>query len=261
MILTTLSVRVIHFLFGNTLPDNPEALIGLMADSSNKDAGVAMKAHAKLLEMKEKALPALVKHYHEDDRTAASTFQGRYSISGEADVGYVCYNIIARIVGFETGKHAAFSPVWPSDLNKWYQQRKDWSLAEIQAEISHCRIKHIEETHVDFIWTMDEETTKLRLHELRRKIKTIGESGVRHNYAWQEPAKLKREQLLRIAQTYLSNKACHWQDHTEHDVFYEPLIDSWVVRFRKELSPDKQHYYQLSIDDTTSSIEFKEWDN
>lgn len=244
----------------SSLSDDTEELIDLLANS-NKNVNSAKRAYNKLLKMKGKALPALVAH-SDDKRIAARPYQGIYSIMGEATVGYVCYEIIACIVGFESGKHAAFCPVFlnhRSHLKKWYQQRQDWSLAEIQTEILHCRIKHIEETDVDFIWAMDEQHKKRRLGQLRRKIKKIDKSKTQRHYAWQEPPNLDEDKVLELAQAYLSNKGYQLQDYSEDTIYYVHLIDCWAAFFKKDISSDVKQYLMLTIDDTTSSIEFEEW--
>lgn len=241
-----------------SLPDNTEELIDLLANSNN-NVNLARKPYEKLIKMKRKALPALVAH-SDDERPAASPYQGVYSITGNATVGYVCFDIIAQIVGFESGKHAAFCSVFPSqcDLKKWYEQRKTWSLAEIETEILFCRIKHIEETNVDFIWAPDDKDKEHRLWELHKKIKKIDKSKTKCQYAWQEPANLDKDKVLKMAQAYLSGKGYQLQDYPEHKIFYAPLVDSWKVLFRKDISSEGKHYFQLTIDDTTSSIEFEE---
>jgi hypothetical protein len=243
------------------LPDNVEELIDLLANSNN-NVNLALKSYDRLIEMKGKALPALVAH-SDDKRVAASPYQACYSIMGHATVGYVCFDIIAQIVGFKGGKHAAFCSAFPSrcGLKKWYEQRKDWSLAEIKTEILYCRIKHIEETNVDFIWVMDDKTKKHHLRELRKKINTIDKSKTKRHYAWQDPVNLNKDKVLKIAQVYLSNKGCQLQDYPEHKIFYVHLLDSWKVLFWEDISSDKKHYFQLTIDDTTSSTEFEEWND
>jgi hypothetical protein len=259
---TNIETKAEKSLLDNTsLPDNTEELIDLLANSNNSE-NLAKKSYDKLIKMKEKALPSLVAH-SDDERLAAGPYQGFYSIMGDATVGFVCFDIIAQIVGFESGKHAASCFVFPNqcDLKKWYEQRKAWSLAEIRTEILYCRIKHIEETNVDFLWAMDDKEKEHRLRELRRKISEIDKSITKRQYAWQEPTNLDKDKVFKMAQTYLSDKGCQLQDYPEHKIFYAPLVDSWNVLVMKDISSDKKHYFRLTIDDTTSSIEYEEWDD
>jgi len=245
----------------SSLPYNVEELIDLLANSNNNE-NLAKKSYDKLYKMKGKALPSLVAH-SDDERLAANPYQVFYSIMGEATVGFVCFDIIAQIVGFESGKNAAFCPVFPSqcDLKKWYEQRKAWSLEEIETEILYCRIKHIEETNVDILWALDDKEKKHRLRELHRKISKIDKSKTKHQYVWQEPANLNKDKVFKMAQAYLSDKGYQLQDYPEHKIFYVPLLDNWNVLVLKDISSDKKHYFRLTIDDTTSSIEFEEWND
>ncbi len=267
--LITLAGCVIYFAYFR-LSDSPEDLIDLLSQTEGDDWSAGL-AYEKLLAMEERSLPALIFARSNDTRIATGRYQGIYSIRGKARVSNVCYEIISQMVGFRHGKLASFCGVFPRDLELWYEQRKDWSLDEIRVELYHARIMEIETGERVFPLNTTEEEVRMIVREFQGKIQKIGKSGGRKGYAWQEPTNLSEEQVLKIAEQYLSDKNYKLNNQEKSGPFYshsgvpiyEHLLDDWNISFGKDISSDKIykfHFLQLTIDDTNSSVKLEEWE-
>jgi hypothetical protein len=118
------------------LPDEPQALIELLAETSDEFAPKqALSAHDKLVGMGTAAFPALLEN--RDDKREAGGF--RLEISVPTTVGMVCACIIQEEVevnipkGFYNLQFLGFLPD-KEELSLWWKERSGRTLYELQVE-------------------------------------------------------------------------------------------------------------------------------
>jgi hypothetical protein len=137
---------------GTKLPDEPQALIEMLAKTSDEFAPrQAVAASHKLMEMGTAAFPALIDNSN-DEREAWGCFD--MDVSEPTTVGVVCTCIVQSQVEMNLPK--AYRDMWmlglasKDKLAEWWKERSGRSLRELQIEAARYSL-HKAESWPDFI--------------------------------------------------------------------------------------------------------------
>lgn len=237
------------------LNNDPRTLIELLVEEKNNNSERGWKAFERLVQLEAIALPVLISHL-DDDRTAnlqswsvAMNTNNPNKYEG-VNVGYVCREIIAEILGFKSSKHAAASPAWPFDLKLWYSQRDNWSFNELKREVIACRIEKYLETGSEN--NNNDETLK----ELKKELSKLSDITQKRDYAWEKPPSLDKVAVLEKAHSYILKTSNNWRDFTHKSADYDNLTDCWIIYLSNPNSIDESRFKRLllSIDDESHEV-------
>jgi hypothetical protein len=130
-----------------TLPDDPQALVDMLARTSDEHAPAeAVAARDKLVEMGKSAFPVLIEN-SDDNREAWYCFQ--LQTIQPTTVGVVCICIIQDQIelALPKGQLDMFMLTTASkeELSQWWQERSNWSLEEMQIEAARHSLQKARE--------------------------------------------------------------------------------------------------------------------
>jgi hypothetical protein len=212
------------------LPDEPQALVDMLAGTGDESASEdAQAAHDRLAGMGTAAFPVLIEN-RDDERETWNCFQ--LQTTDPTTVGMVCACIIQGQVEVNVPKgyyDLCLLGFLPSkrELIKWWKERPDWTLKEMQIEAArHSLQKALEWQH----FSSEEDRQKV-IEMYQNRLKELGADKLNLRAALSVDSKV-------VQVKELERFCVYFELANEGNMPVDPRSDTWRLSINGRVHPD-----------------------